>query len=512
MQLHFKALNVFRIIVTLCVVWCSVAQSVSAQCETKLLASDGGLWNYFGYSVSIDGGDTVVVGAIFDDVNGSDSGSAYVSRYDGSAWIEETKLLPTDGAEGDQFGRSAAVDGDVIVVGATYDDDNGVNSGSAYVYRYDGSAWVEEAELMASDGVEYDWLGGSISIDSDVIVVGAYGDDDNNSKSGSAYVFRYDGSAWVEEDKLLASDGDSFHHFGWSVSIDGDVIVVGAMKWWEYMGMYHGAAYVFRYDGSGWVEEAKLLASDGDIDDSFGHSVSIDGNVIVAGAPEDNDRGSDSGSAYVFRYDGSDWIEEAKLLAPDGDRDDFFGKSVSIANDMIVVGAYKDDDNAGSAYVFRYDGFGWNEEVKLLASDGNESALFGNSVSIDGDEIIVGAYHGDDNGSAYVFDLTQCPTLVVSPDPLIAGEYGQFTAMNLEPDTETYLAYSLRGLGSTYVPPLNITLDLGQPVQADNSATSDNDGIATWMIHIPQAGVGRDVWFQACQYELVTNVVATNIE
>jgi hypothetical protein len=196
----------------------------------KLLASDVTARDNFGYSVAVSG-DTAVVGAYGDGDNGSESGSAYVFRYDGSDWVEEAKLTASDGAAGDHFGFSVAVSGGTAVVGAGRDDDSGSSSGSAYVFRYEGSDWVEEAKLTASDGAAFDWFGVLVAVSGDTAVVGAFGDDDSGSNSGSAYVFRYDGSDWVEEAKLTASDAapsPSFGaRFGMSVAVSGDTAVGG---------------------------------------------------------------------------------------------------------------------------------------------------------------------------------------------------------------------------------------------------------------------------------------------
>jgi len=364
----------------------------------KLLASDGAAYERFGNSVSISD-DVALVGAFDDDDNGSYSGSAYVYRYNGSIWVEEQKLLASDGSGQDHFGRSVSISSDVALVGAPYDYGD---TGSAYVYRYNGSIWVEEQKLLASDGAFGESFGYSVSISGDVALVGARWIVEDCFGLGSAYVFRYNGSNWVEEQKLLASDGAAYDLFGNSVSISGDVALVGAYGG----GINTGSAYFYRYNGSSWVEEQRLLASDGFIGDLFGISVSIGGDVAQVGAPHD----IDSGSAYVFRYNGSSWVEEQKLLASDGATGDFFGISVSISGDVALVGAFGDDDSglgSGSAYFYRYNGSSWVEEQKLLASDGAASDNFGNSVSLSGDVALVGAYWDQDNGSgsgsAYVF-------------------------------------------------------------------------------------------------------------
>ena len=379
------------------------------QCELdKLLTSDGSASDYFGYSVAI-WGDTAIVGAYLDNDKGSNSGSAYIFRYNGSSWVEEQKLVASDGEAYDLFGWSVAISGDIAVVGAWQDDDYGSASGKAYIFRFDGSTWVEEEKLWASDSGIEDWFGYSVAISGDTAVIGRNGDDDNGIRSGSAYIFRYNGSSWVEEAKLLAHDGAEEDRFGCSVAIFGDTAVIGAHRD-DDNGYKSGSAYVFRYNGSSWVEEPKLLATDGAASDYFGWSVDISGDTAVIGAHGNDDNGSWSGSAYIFRYNGSNWVEEAKLVAYDGAASDFFGWSVAISGDTAVIGAYGDDDNDsdfGSAYIFRYNGSSWVEKKKLLASDGEPGDRFGRSVDISGGTAVIGAYYDDDNdpdsGSAYIF-------------------------------------------------------------------------------------------------------------
>ncbi|MBW1743805.1 MAG: FG-GAP repeat protein [Deltaproteobacteria bacterium] len=368
--------------------------------ETKLLPSDGAAGDNFGMRVSIDG-HLAVVSSDHDDDHGADSGSVHVFRFDTGAgtWDHEAKLLASDGAAGDRFGIACSVFNGVIVVGAQWDDNNGNNSGSAYVFRYNTGTgtWDEEEKLLPADGAAEDCFGTQCSISNDVIVVGSRYDDDNGSNSGSAYVFRYNAGTgtWDEEAKLLASDGASGDSFGMSVSNDGDVIVVGAY-WDDEFGTDSGSAYVFRYDSitGTWSEEAELLPSDGAAGDQFG-TVSISGNTALVSALHDN---ASTGAAYVFRYDpGTEsWPEEDKLLAHDGAADDWFGSMVCLKGNMAVIGAREDDDNgtdSGSAYIFRYNsGTGtWTEDSKLLPSDGAGGDEFGVGVAVSGDFILVGA-------------------------------------------------------------------------------------------------------------------------
>ena len=404
---------------TLTGVLCAAALAVPAMAAAptevdKLLASDGETDDRFGYSVAVSG-DTAVVGAHRDDDNGTDSGSAYVFVRSGSSWTEQAKLTASDGAADDRFGTSVAISGDTAVVGALRGDGIVADSGSAYVFVRSGSTWTEQAKLTASDGAADDYFGGSVSVSGDTAVVGAYRDGDSGDRSGSAYVFVRSGSTWSAQAKLTAFDGAADDWFGCSVSVSGDTAVVGA-RFGDGSVVSSGSAYVFVRSGSSWSEQDKLTASDGAVGDSFGYSVSVSGDTAVVGAALDDDNGDLSGSAYVFVRSGSTWTEQAKLTASDGAAYDYFGLSVSVSGETAVVGADGDDDNgteSGSACVFVRSGSLWIEQDKLAASDGAADDRFGQSVSVSGDTAVVGAMWDDDNGnssgSAYVFDFRDPP-------------------------------------------------------------------------------------------------------
>lgn len=378
--------------------------------EHKLTDPNGVAGDSFGSAVSISG-DLCVIGAPADDDNGSDSGSAYIFRFNGSDWVPEARLLASDGSSWDLFGVSVALDGEFCLIGAQGDDDNGDHTGSAYLFRYDEPNWVELAKLTAFDGTQDDEFGTSVSISGNACLIGASGDDDNGDGSGSAYVFRFDGQDWGYEHKLLASDGQAGELFGSSVSISGDLSIAGA-KFDGDNGDKSGSAYIFRYGDPNWVQEAKILPSDGVADDFFGSSVSGDGELYLIGAHGDDDNGEHAGSAYVFRYADPNWVEEGKLTASDGGAWDSFGRSVAISGNIGVVGAYVDSDiasEAGAAYTFRFADGNWDEVTKLAAFDSSQHDHFGWSVSVDSDNVLIGAIRKNNyTGAAYTF--RPCPS------------------------------------------------------------------------------------------------------
>ena len=394
--------------------------------EYKLLP-EGDAGERFGFAVAISG-NTAVVGAWGDDDNGSYSGSAHVFVRSGDSWTQQDKLTASDGAAYDYFGESVAISGDTVVVGAWGDDDNGSASGSAYVFVRSGDSWTQQDKLTASDGAAYDYFGISVAINEDTIVVGARGDDDIGSVSGSAYVFVRSGDSWTQQDKLTPSDGAAGDYFGESVAISGDTVVVGACRD-DDNGSYSGSAYVFVHSDDSWTQQDKLTPSDGAADDYFGESVAICGNTAVVGAWGDDDNGSVSGSAYVFLRSGGSWTQQDKLTASDGAAGDYFGESVAISGNIVVVGARGDDDNggaSGSAYVLVRSGDGWSQKDKLTPSDGAAGDYFGKSVAIIEGISVIGAPYayveGLDSGSANVYILFNIPPVADIGGPYTIDE------------------------------------------------------------------------------------------
>lgn len=277
---------------------------------------------------------------------------------------EVAKLTASEVELLDKFGGSVAVSGDTVVIGASGDDDN-QGAAYIFVRPESGwTTTTETAKLTASDAEDGDNLGSSVAISGDTVVAGAWSNNVGGVNAGSAYMFVRPESGWMtatETAKLTASDADEFDTFGFSVGVSDDTVVVGASGDDE-RGSGAGAVYVFIRPELGWAtmtETVKLTASDTGSGDFFGSSVAISGNMLVVGANGDDDGGSDSGSAYLFVRPESGWgvtAETTKLTASDGSEDDFFGYSVAVDSATIVVGAVFDDDagtNSGSAYVFR---------------------------------------------------------------------------------------------------------------------------------------------------------------
>jgi hypothetical protein len=324
-------------------------------------------------------GDTVVVGAPGENNAGNLSGAAYVfERNKGLSadyWGQVAKLTASDAGDGDEFGYSVSISGDTIVVGAPWEQGSaGYDRGSAYIFtrNEDGAdKWGQVKKLLASDEQNYAYFGRSVAISGDTVVVGAFRDGASDSERGAAYVFeRNQGGAadnWGEVTKLTASDGENGDRFGNSVAISNDTIVVGAYLEDGWMMDDRGAAYVFARNRGGvadsWGEVKKLLALDMVAGDEFGKSVAISGDTVVVGADLEDAGGylSNRGAAYIFERNqggvGDNWGQVTKLVASGGAVSDYFGHSVAISDDTVIVGAYGKDGGPfspdhGAAYVF----------------------------------------------------------------------------------------------------------------------------------------------------------------
>lgn len=327
-----------------------------------------------------------------------------------------TKIQANDGTAGDQFGGSVAISGTTVIVGANANAASSSRNGAAYVYVLEAGTWNLQQKLTPNDGEADDAFGTFVAVSGDTAVVGAFGDTvGTNVNQGSAYVFVRSGSTWTFQQKLTAADGAANDIFGRALALSGDTIVVGSASADGEATVDQGAAYVFTRTGSTWSQQAKLSAADGSALDYFGDSVAISGDTVVVGATEDGTGANiQQGSAYVFTRSGTTWTQQAKLTAGDGTAFDYFGFSVSVDGDTAAIGTLQDvgsNFQQGSAYIFVRNGTTWTEQQKLTAADGAAGDSFGNSVFVLSDALMIGAA-GDTNGanarqgSAYIFGRT----------------------------------------------------------------------------------------------------------
>lgn len=430
----------------------------------------------FGASVAV-AGDTIVVGEPVQSIFAATTGNGFAYTYvrSGTAWNQQGVLAASNAQAGDNFGGSVAVSGDTVVVGASFEDSSttGVNStpddgflsaGAAYVFVRSGSTWSQQAYLKASNSGTSDLFGTSVALSGDTVIAGAFGEDSSSTgangtvndatpDSGAAYVFTHSGSTWSQQAFLKISSTSAGDNFGYAVAASGDTVVVGAKgedgsgtgvdSLADEAASNSGAAYVFVRSGGTWSQQAYLKASNTGVDDQFGGAVAISGSTVVVGAfGEDsgtsgvnstpNEAATDSGAAYVFVRNGTTWTQQAYIKASNPGAGDFFGRSVSVSGDTLVVSADGEsssttgvnstpDDNAshaGAAYVFVRSGTAWSQQAYLKASNTAANDQFGYSVGVSGDTVVVGAFGEDssttavnsrpndnaaDSGAAYVF-------------------------------------------------------------------------------------------------------------
>ncbi|HKQ49087.1 MAG TPA: thrombospondin type 3 repeat-containing protein [Phycisphaerae bacterium] len=375
---------------------------VAQQAYLKASNTDAG--DRFGFSVAVSG-DTVVVGAYLEDssatgVDGNqadnsagDSGAAYVFVRSGGIWSHQAYLKASNTGASDFFGWSVAISGDTVVVGARFEDSSAMgvdgnqadnsaaNSGAAYVFIRSGGVWSQQAYLKASNTGASDDFGVSVAVGGDTVVVGADNEDSNAigvdgnqadnsaSASGAAYVFARTGGVWNQQAYLKASNTGTSDFFGWSVAASNDMLVVGAQyedssatgvdgNQADNSASFAGAAYVFVRSGGVWSQQAYLKASNTGASDQFGTSVAASGDTVVVGADGErssatgvngnqaDNSASGSGAAYVFTRNGTIWSQQAYLKASNTGASDVFGYSVAVSGDTVVVGAPAEDSSA----------------------------------------------------------------------------------------------------------------------------------------------------------------------
>jgi hypothetical protein len=307
--------------------------------------------------------------------------------------VQQAYLKASNTEANDQFAFSISISGDTIVIGARLEDsaaaevngdqtdNSALSSGAAYVFVRNGTTWTQQAYLKASNPNSFDWFGWAVAISGDTIVIGAPQEDsmatgvngdetDNNAQdAGAAYVFVRDGTNWTQQAYLKASNTDAVDQFGYDVAVAGDTIVIGAAledssatgingNQSDNTATDSGAAYIFVRSGANWAQQAYLKASNTGAADDFGGDVTISGETVLIGAAfedssangvngdQSNNNAVGSGAAYVFVRNGTTWSQHAYLKASNTGAGDLFGRSVSVSGDTIVVSAPQEDSAA----------------------------------------------------------------------------------------------------------------------------------------------------------------------
>ena len=358
----------------------------------------------FGSSVAIDG-NTIVVGKNGDNEGGLSGGAAYIfeAEPEGSNnWVQRAKIFGDTGGNFDHFGDSAAIEGDVLAVGATGDDDVANNAGAVYIFERDAGGadqWGQVAKLTAGDGGQNQGFGYKVDLSGDRMVVGAFFATDLAENFGTAYVFEKEGGQWVQKARLTPENPQPRSNFGKAVAISGEIAVVGANAADFVADVFHSApgfAYIFERNAGGdgnWGQTAQL--SENEVNDSFGTAVGIRDEVVAVGAPGHSEGGlSSTGAVYIFERNAAGQFEQTAKVIPTGVAErDAVGSGVALSGNALVAGASGSEANnfaaAGVAYVFeRQAGGQWSQVAKLNLESPQRSQQFGRLLGISGGQVV----------------------------------------------------------------------------------------------------------------------------
>ena len=337
----------------------------------KLMSPEQSSGDYFGGSVATDSG-VIFVGAYGDDyLSKTDSGSVFTFRKNINTWDYESKIMPNDSSATDLFGYSVAADDGYLVVGAPRDDDKGKDSGSVYIFKFNGTTWIQEAKLVASDGGSEDAFGQNIDIDNGRIIVGSrYNTHSSKINVGAAYVFHLVDDVWTQEAKLTNGEyAKQYDYFGTDVSIDDEQIVVSAIGFDLNESVVNiGAVYSFTLNNGEWVLKQRL-STNNNSNDWFGSAISLDGSYLVVSCLNcDVDSKTDAGKIDIFYFSNGVWENILTYVLSDRDTNDRFGSDIEITNNRIIIGARTKSKSAlvqqtGAAYLLELSGLSLNSSV-----------------------------------------------------------------------------------------------------------------------------------------------------
>ncbi len=380
--------------------------------DGEATANDGAGGDEFGYAVAFQG-DRALVGAVAaPGITTADAGAAYIferSPTSPTGWMQVDKLVADDDQDGSDFGYAVALDGDTALVGAPRTDAYGTEDrGLAYIFTKNGNIWSQQATLTSSSSSNDDLFGSAVALDGDLALVGSPNADPSGyDEQGAAFVFRREDGSWPQRGFLIAQDGKDGDGFGTAVALQGNTALVGAPNDTIGSDPFQGSAYLFTHEDPYWTFQAKLTAVDGDKVDFFGYTVALNETTAVIGAPgKEAYLGSDfQGAVYTFTGSGNNWSQQTKITAADGVEGDYFGFSLSLASNHILVGAPGADiyglTDRGAVYLFVQEGNGWRQQTKLSAASTVENDLFGAAVALESTTILVGTPAVEVGGNSF---------------------------------------------------------------------------------------------------------------
>lgn len=372
--------------------------------------------DHYGRTIGVSGNHAIVGVSQKDDFGlGALTGAVYFYELIDDEWVQKQKVNASDPSAHSFFGNAVAIDGDYAVVGAAQEDELAFNAGAAYVFEYIDGVWTEIQKLYASDPAMHMIFGSAVALDNERIVIAADGHDQAGFDAGAAYIFDLKEGVWTETAKLMASDGFAGDRFGEEVDLYKDRVIIGA-RYNDDVEVNSGSVYIYEYNGVVW-QESKIIAPDPALNSVFGASVAIGANTAMISAELDDEAGEDSGALYIYEYKYGVWDFVEKLTADDTDSGDQFGNAIELFEGTLLVGAFMHDnpnENNGAIYRFEKIGDQWVEQERLISLDIAANDNFGQSLACTYNYIFVGAPQDDNDGlenpgSVYIFsDIIPC--------------------------------------------------------------------------------------------------------
>ena len=404
-----------RTLCSLAALFCTTSPIFAQECDayqtSHLTPSELFFGPSYGSSVSMSG-DTAIVGHRSDPIHGSFTGSVFIFKNIDGEWIEESKLLAPDGAQGDNFGSSISIDNDTIAIGAFSDDDNGQNTGSVYIYARDkqrADSWSLQTKLTLPDAIDLAHFGRTVVLDDDTLIVKSDGE---ANASAFVHVYTRTNGLWTQQTTLQLPD-ESTEKFSDGISIHAGTIAIRARPK-DSQSPDSRSIYVYIRNEGVWALQARIEPSDTISNGIDRNGIRIHADTIVMGSSSDDDNASQNGAAYIFTRSNGEWTQHSKIFADDEPgHNTRFGSSVAIEGDIIAIGSgapNEQQQNDGSLYIYKRKQSTWEPQQRIVRAWRQSATGFGKTIEISGDQIIAGA-HGFDydedrvSNTAYIFDI-----------------------------------------------------------------------------------------------------------